>query len=156
MRQIQNGNGAKLYMDEILGYVSMAYVGEYAYCADFFFNGIFRINTITHMAEFLSFLDGNNTWETRLIRKVLCRDGFIIALPFRSKGIYEYNIESQKTDRIYDCNLFGEGFSNAIRINDGILLVPLYINEKFIMYKDNRSIYSMDEINKKVAEIIDD
>ena len=142
-------------MDNVLGYADTAVFEEYLYYCSFFFNGFFRENVKTHETEFLTFLPGNEKWDSELTGDVVCRNSSIIVFPVKSRGIYEYDVESEKIFRIYDPGLWGDGFGRALRMDDAFLLVPINIRDRFLLYKDNRELLLADDINNLVKQILE-
>lgn len=139
----------------VLNYASLACHGDYDYYSDYFYGGFFRRNKKTREIEYLMTLFQDNLLETGVVRKVIYKNGLIIGVPFKGKGIFTYDIASGEAKYFYDEKYFVEGFSNSIEFGNRILLIPTKLSGEFLYLHENGSFSRAETINELAESLFE-
>lgn len=129
--------------------------GEY-YFSYLGFNGLFKGSLNGRTAEFVSTFPEERKDQTFLHRRVVKIENSLFFIPYRGRGIAEYNIREKK-HTFYEIPCKGDivSFSQAHLRGRDILLIP--VNDKVdfaIFHYDKKEIEYIPEIWEKIKKVV--
>lgn len=134
--------------------------GTYRYFSSIDFNGLFRQKIGNIYCEFISFFEKEDLDQVNLHRRVFFNESSLFFIPYRGRGISEYNLMTKEMNYFPLFNNSNKKlfyYSQAHLIEDGILLVPE--NEKtdfIIFYLKKRKCKILNGIWESIKKILPD
>ncbi len=123
-----------------------AYVkDEYLYFSASDFNGLFRLKKGESYAEWLGWFQKEPLWQKRIHYKIVEQDGRLFFNPFFGHGIHTYDLKKQDLKFYPFDDTKPVSFSNAIKSEGKIYLIPLNPRTPFTIYDMSKERARIDE-----------
>ncbi len=127
--------------------------GDDLYFSSLEFNGLFRYNIKARKSELLGSFPKEKMLSKTLHRRIVFFDDSIYFVPYKGKGIGEYNLKTKDIN----CYVFKEdevlSFSNCYLFNDRLILIPTNNIFPFMEFDlRNKRFISRVDINKNITD----
>lgn len=143
-------------MKDYLQFLDVCVVGEEYYFSYLKFNGLFKGNVNSSTAEFVGTFPDESKNQVFLHRRVVNIEESLFFIPYRGRGISEYNIREKKyTFYRVMCKGNIVSYSQAHLIGKDILLVPVNDEADFaIFHYAERNIEYLPKLWENIKRVI--